>query len=98
MTSDVAELPNKQNEFIAAGLTAVAQTLTALAIQGITILDINIGVSPMPAITVQYNARLAEALCLRAEDSATSGRTRAVMMAKPVGGCLLRWQQAVVVH
>jgi len=93
---------NKQNAHIAIGMAAVAEMVTALAIQQITVLSITIGATAQPVISLQFDERLKEALgnalMTRVDGSNPSTYTRI----KPLGGCMLEWIepeiQTVVVH
>ncbi len=89
---------NKQNSHVAVGMAAVAQVVTALAIQRITVLGINIGVASEPVISLQFDGHLREAL---GDGLAVKSLGRSQGMTshiKRLGGCLLEWQQADVVH
>jgi hypothetical protein len=89
---------DQQNVFVALGMSRVAEVVTALAIQHMTILGIVIGHDTKPKITLQFNAHLRETL---GADMATATLCREaglVTRCKEVGGCLLEWQEPDLVH
>ena len=89
---------NKQNAHIAVGMAAVVEVITALTIQKITVLSISIGATAQPVISLQFDRQLEEALGdgmaikIQGQDAGTT------TYIKHIGGCLLEWQQADVVH
>ena len=89
---------NQQNAHIAVGMAAVAEVVTALAIQQITVLSISIGATTQPVMSLQFDERLKEALgdgvAIKIQGQA-AGTTTYI---KHLGGCLLEWKQADVVH
>ncbi len=89
---------DQQNVFVATGMSKVAEVITALAIQHVTVLGIVIGESSEPVITVQYNQRLVEALGLEQLKPGVVQRPFSVDGSASLGGCTLRWVHRVGLH